>query len=125
MKKLGMIILSLAAFTASAAENLELDLNLYLNNELVKSQVIQAETGKMHSVTADKVIKLDITPTLKDNIVTLTSVMHKFENGIFSKFQEPMLMVKLNEPASIEMGTENVQIYKIEVTAKKYNKPIK
>ena len=119
MKKLGMLVLSIVAFATSAAENIELDFNIYLNNELVKSQVFQVKNGEMETITADKIIKFDVTPTLKDNIVTLKSVMHKFENGSYNKFQEPTLMVKLNEPATIEVGTENVQLYKIEITAKK------
>lgn len=119
MKKLGILILSMVAFATSAAENVELDLKLYLNNELVKSQVVKTETGKMQTITADKVIKFDVTPTLNEDIVTLTSVMYKFENGTYNKFQEPKLMIRLNEPATIEVGTENVQVYKIVVTAKK------
>ncbi|WP_448549089.1 hypothetical protein [Thalassotalea fusca] len=119
MKKLGMLILSLTAFASSAAENLELNLNLYLNNQLVKSQVVKAQEGKMYTVKADKIIKFDVTPTLKDNIVTLTSVMHKYENGTYNKYQEPKLMVKLNEAGTIEVGAENVEVYKIQITAKK------
>jgi len=46
MKKLGMILLSLAAFGASAAESLQLDLNLYLNNQLVKTHVVKTEEEK-------------------------------------------------------------------------------
>ncbi|NMP30032.1 hypothetical protein HII17_00535 [Thalassotalea sp. M1531] len=119
MKKLGILVLSLAAFATSVAETLELDLNLFLNNQLVKSQVVKTEDGKMHTVTADEVIKFDVTPTLNDDIVTLTSVMHKYENGAYNKFQEPKLMVKLDEPATIEVGTEGVAVYKIQITAKK------
>jgi len=46
MKKLGMVLLSLAAFGASAAESLQLDLNLYLNNQLVKTHVVKTEEEK-------------------------------------------------------------------------------
>ncbi|MDI4654063.1 MULTISPECIES: hypothetical protein [Pseudoalteromonas] len=91
MKKLGMVLLSLAAFGASAAESLQLDLNLYLNNQLVKTHVVKTEEDKTQTVTADDILK----------------------------FQEPKLMVNLNEPATIEVGTEGVEVYRIEITASK------
>ena len=46
MNKLGMVLLSLVAFGASAAESLQLDLNLYLNNQLVKTHVVKTEEEK-------------------------------------------------------------------------------
>lgn len=119
MKKLGMVLLSLAAFGASAAENLQLDLNLYLNNQLVKTHAVKTEEDKIQTVTADGILKFDVTPSLHNQIVTLTSTLYKFENGSYNKFQEPKLMVNLNEPATIEVGTEGVEVYRIEITASK------
>jgi len=119
MKKLGMVLLSLAAFGASAAESLQLDLNLYLNNQLVKTHVVKTEEDKTETVTADDILKFDVTPTLNDQTVTLTSALYKFENGSYNKFHEPKLMVNLNEPATIEVGTEGVEVYRIEITASK------
>lgn len=119
MKKLGILLLSMAAFSASAVEKLALDLNLYLNNKLVKSQVIQAETDKVHTVVAEKILKFSVTPTLNGDVVTLTSTMYKFEDGLYTKFQEPRLETKLNLKATIEVGAENIQLYKVEVVAKK------
>ncbi|KZY44553.1 hypothetical protein A3733_15385 [Pseudoalteromonas shioyasakiensis] len=119
MKKLGMVLLSLVAFGASAAENLQLDLNLYLNNQLVKTHVAKTEEDKTETITADDILKFDVTPTLNEQTVTLTSALYKFENGSYNKFQEPKLMVNLNEPATIEVGTEGVEVYRIEITASK------
>ncbi len=119
MKKLGMVLLSLAAFGASAAENLQLDLNLYSNNQLVKTHAVKTEEDKIQTVTADGILKFDVTPSLHNQIVTLTSTLYKFENGSYNKFQEPKLMVNLDKPAAIEVGTEGVEVYRIEITASK------
>ena len=80
----------------AAAENLQLDLNLYLNNQLVKTHAVKTEEDKIQTVTADGILKFDVTPSLNNQIVTLTSTLYKFENGSYNKFQEPKLMVNLD-----------------------------
>jgi hypothetical protein len=52
--------ISMVTFVTSAVDNIELDLNLYLNNELVTFQVVQTESEKMQAITADKIIKFDM-----------------------------------------------------------------
>lgn len=52
--------ISMVTFVTSAVDNIELDLNLYLNNELVTFQVVQTESEKMQTITADKIIKFDM-----------------------------------------------------------------
>lgn len=44
----------MVTFVTSAVDNIELDLNLYLNNELVTFQVVQTESEKMQAITADR-----------------------------------------------------------------------
>lgn len=117
MKLITLIVLACFSLAVTATNKLQINLNIYLNGELVTTELLQAESGQKQTVTVDKVIKFDVTPTLNDDLVTLTSVLHKYENGRYHKFQEPKLITKLGQTASIEVGTENMQDYKIEVTA--------
>ena len=119
MKLFALTFLLCCSFTVSAADKLQVNLNLYFNGDLVTTQSLQSENGKRQTVTVEKVIKFDVTPTLNDELVTLASVLHKFENGEYRKFQEPKLITKLDHTAVIEVGTESTQVYKIEVTTSK------
>ncbi|MBU2114545.1 MAG: hypothetical protein KKE94_12350 [Gammaproteobacteria bacterium] len=119
MKKVLSVLSLVAAFSAFANEPLELNVSVYLNNELVAADVMQGKSGQLQSITAKDVLMFDVTPTLNDEVVTLTSSLHKFEDGSFSKFAEPVLRVALDKQAVIEIGTEGKNIYKVEVTAKK------
>ncbi|KKO46103.1 hypothetical protein WG68_07025 [Arsukibacterium ikkense] len=119
MKKILSVLSLVAAFSAFANEPLELTVNVYLNNELVVADVVQAESGQLQSITAKDVLMFNVTPTLNDDVVTLTSSMHKYKDGSFSKFAEPVLRVALDKQAVIEIGTEGKNIYKVEVTTKK------
>ena len=119
MKKVLSVLSLVAAFSAFANEPLELNVSVYLNNELVAADVMQGKSGQLQSITAKDVLMFDVTPTLNDDVVTLTSSLHKFEDGSFSKFAEPVLRVALEKQAVIEIGTDGKNIYKVEVTAKK------
>lgn len=119
MKKVLCVLSLVTAFSAFAAEPLQLNVSVYLNNELVVTDVIETESGQLQSFTAKDLLRFDVTPTLNDDIVTLTSSMHKYQEGAFNKFAEPVLRVMLDKQAVIEMGTEGKNIYKVEVTTKK------
>jgi len=119
MKLLGAVILTITAFSVSAAEKLEMDINLYLNNKLIESKVLQTATEQMQTVTADKFFKFKVTPTLNTDIITLTSTLHTYISGEYELFQEPKLLVKLNEMATIEIGRQNDKVYKVEITTRK------
>jgi hypothetical protein len=119
MKKVLSILSLVATFSVFANEPLELNVNLYLNNKLVAADVVQGKSGQLQSITAKDVLMFDVTPTLNNEVVTLTSSLHKFEDGSFSKFAEPALNVALDKQAVIEIDTDGKNIYKVEVTAKK------
>lgn len=117
MKKLVAIVLSLFSLSSFAEQALKLDLNLYINGELIKSDVIQTVSGMNQSITAEEVLKFDVTTTLNNGLVSLTSKMYKFEDGKYVKFQEPILNFELNEPATIEVGQQGIKVYKITIVA--------
>lgn len=119
MKKLALLFLSLAAFSASAADKLKLDVNLYLNNQLVKSQTLTTQSDQLQTVTAEQKLQFTVTPTLAGDTVALNSSIAKFENGSYSTIANPELTVGLGKPATLEIGTEGVEMYKVLVTASK------
>lgn len=80
---------------------------------------MQTKSGQLESITAKDVLMFDVTPTLNDDVVTLTSYLHEYQEGTFSQFAEPVLRVTLEKQAVIEIGTEGKNIYKVEITAKK------
>lgn len=117
MKTLGLSMLVAASFASSAAEQLELNLSLYLNNQLLKTQIINSPIGQQQTIIAKDTIKFEVTPSLQDNIVTINSALYRYESGTFTKFQEPSLMMPLNQSASIEIGTQPAAVYKIKISA--------
>ncbi len=119
MKAIVLIASLLAAFTASASDKLELSIRMYLNNELIKSELVESQSGRQHVLTADKLLKFDVTPLASESTVKLSSVMYTFNEGAFQQLEEPELEVAFNKPAVIEVGTEGGEIFKIEVVAKK------
>ncbi len=119
MKKAFSILSFVATFSVFANEPLQLNVNLYLNNELVAADVMQGTSGQSQTIVAKDVLMFDVTPTVNNEVVTLTSSLHKFEDGSISKFAEPVLRVAFDKQAVIEIDTEGKNIYKVEITAKK------
>lgn len=119
MKELLCVLSLVTTFSTFANQPLELNVSVYLNNELVAADVMQTKSGQLESITAKDVLMFDVTPTLNDDVVTLTSSLHEYQEGTFSQFAEPVLRVALEKQAVIEIGTEGKNIYKVEITAKK------
>ena len=118
MKKLGIALLSAVSFLVNA-ESLEVDVKLYFNNELVKSEVIKAETGIQSIVTADKLLEISLTPKIDSGKVTFAGELHRFEGGVFNKYKKSNVSAQLNETAYIVVGREPEELYQIELVAKK------
>jgi len=125
MKLLGTVILTFAAFSVTADQQLELDVHFYLNDQLIESKLVQTESDKSLSIVARNEITFNVTPTLKNDSVNLGFTLQPIERNVFFdnlNAKEPNLITKLNEKAVIEIGDTggaNSKLYRIEITAKK------
>lgn len=47
---------------------------MYLNNELIKSELVESQSGRQHVLTADKLLKFDVTPLASESTVKLLRI---------------------------------------------------
>ena len=109
----GLLVL---ASTANASESITLKLDMFINGDLIKPVVLQGELSQSFSAQIDNEVKYEITPSIENGKVKLSTVYYTYTDGAFSEKARPVLTVNANEPATIEIGQEGLKIYKLQVT---------
>jgi len=101
---------------AYANENVTLKLDMFINNELVKPIVLKGHMAESFTVKIDGEVKYDIVPTMEDGAVKLSTIYYTYSEGAFVQKEKPVLVTALNQVATIEIGTEDAKVYKIQIT---------
>jgi hypothetical protein len=108
-----LLIMSSLAY---ANENVTLKLDMFINNDLVKPIVLKGHMAESFTVQIDGEVKYDIVPTMENGAVKLSTVYYTYTEGAFVQKEKPVLVTALNQAATIEIGTEGVKVYKIQIT---------
>lgn len=108
--------LLLLASTANAKESITLKMDMFINGELVKPVVLHGELSQQFSAQINNEVMYEITPSIENGKVKLSTVYYTFAEGEFSEQARPVLSVQNNEQATIETGQEGLKLYKLQVT---------
>lgn len=114
MEKRFPLLLALLSPSLFAAP-LTMDISLYENGKLVTARQLAAEDMQQHTIMSEGRLKFEITPEVRPRGVLLSSRLHYYQDGKFRLLSEPMMMVTKQKPATIEVGDEANQVYRVEV----------
>lgn len=118
MKNL-LVALLLLSTSAFASDKVELEVQISLNNEVLKSQRVETELGAAQTITADGVLNVILTPTFSDSLVTIDAKIQRFEHGEYKPYKTAKVELPLSEKSYIVVGNEPGELYEVNVTTRK------
>ena len=101
---------------AYADQDVTLKLALYINDDLVKPITLKGQVADSFTAQIDGEVKYDIVPTIENGAVKLSTIYYTYTDGVFIQKEKPVLVTAVNQSATIEIGTEGVKVYKIQIT---------
>lgn len=101
---------------AYANQDVTLKLDMYINDDLVKPITLKGQVADSFTAQIDGEVKYDIVPTIENGAVKLSTIYYTYTDGAFIQKEKPVLVTAVNQSATIEIGTEGVKVYKIQIT---------
>jgi hypothetical protein len=101
---------------AYANQDVTLKLDMYINDDLVKPITLKGQIADSFVAQIDGEVKYDIVPTIENGEVKLSTIYYTYTDGAFVQKEKPVLVTAANQVATIEIGTEGVKVYKIQIT---------
>ncbi len=119
MKTLWKIVVTsllVMSTTIFASEDVTLKLDMFINDNLAKSVVLEGKMSNQFFAQIDGEVKLDITPTIEKNAIKLSMLYYEHNGVEFVLTQKPVIKTIANQAATVEIGVEGSKVYKIEIT---------
>jgi hypothetical protein len=113
-----VLVASTLAMSSMAYANqaVTLKLDMYINDDLVKPITLKGQIADSFVAQIDGEVKYDIVPTIENGEVKLSTIYYTYTDGAFVQKEKPVLVTAANQVATIEIGTEGVKVYKIQIT---------
>ncbi len=116
---ISLLVMSLtncARLATNARNDVSLKLDMFINDILTKSIILEGEMSNQFFAQIDGEVKLDITPTIEKDAIKLSMLYYEHNGVEFVLTQKPVIKTIANQAATIEIGVEDGKVYKIEVT---------
>ncbi len=102
-----------------AKNALALDVDVYLNDQLLMKELIKTQSGQTSAINSKDTLVFEVTPSVENDLVSLVASIHELKEGQLTKIAEPKLTFEIGKSATIEVGTEGEAVYKIAINAQR------